>query len=52
MSRLAPLLALALLLPGCEDAGQAEVEVAVKVGSVALDERVGSPVVVLEEWEG
>ena len=52
MSRLTPLLALALLLPACGDSDPADVEVAVKVGSVVLDERVGSPVVVLEEWQG
>ncbi len=52
MSRLVLLLGLGLLLSACADREKGEVEVAVKVGSVLLDERVGSPVVVLEESEG
>jgi hypothetical protein len=52
MLRIVGWFALVLWLPACGDSGPKVVDVAVKVGSVALDERVGSPVVVLEEWEG
>src|SRR3990172_6541721 len=50
--RLAPWFSLAFLLPACGDDRPEVVDIAVKVGSVVLDERVGSPVVVLEEREG
>ncbi|MEN8181177.1 MAG: bifunctional nuclease family protein [Myxococcota bacterium] len=48
-----PILLLALLaLVACSKPPDAASEVAVKVGFVAVDERAGSPVVLLEEWEG
>jgi len=52
VSRLASWVAFSLLLCTCGDVEPTNLDVAVKVGSVVLDERVGSPVVVLEEWEG
>jgi uncharacterized protein len=51
MSRLGSWVAV-LLLGGCGGREAAPLDVAVKVDSVVLDERVGSPVVVLQEWEG
>jgi bifunctional DNase/RNase len=50
--RLTSWVAVSFLLCACGEAGPAYVDVAVKVGSVVLDERVGAPVVVLEEWDG
>jgi hypothetical protein len=52
MRRIALWLSVVFLLPTCRDSGPGVVDVAVQVGSVLLDERVGSPVVVLEEREG
>jgi bifunctional DNase/RNase len=46
------LLALLVLQPACEDSGPRVAEVPMKVGFVAVDKRAGSPVVLLEEWEG
>jgi bifunctional DNase/RNase len=46
------LLALLLIQPACGDRGRRDVEVPMKVGFVAVDQRAGSPVVLLEEWEG
>ena len=45
-----PLVLLAFL--ACSNSPDGPSEVAVKVGFVAVDERAGSPVVLLEEWEG
>ena len=47
-----PLLALLLLQPACGDSGPRDAEIPMKVGFVAVDKRAGSPVVLLEEWEG
>ncbi len=45
-------LAFPLLACGNPTPRDAEAEVPMKVGFVAVDERAGSPVVLLEEWEG
>jgi len=52
MSRLGPWVAVLLLFGACGGREAANPDIAVKVDSVVLDERVGSPVVVLQEWEG
>jgi bifunctional DNase/RNase len=46
------LLALLLIQLGCGDSGPRDAEIQMKVGFLAVDERAGSPVVLLEEWEG
>ncbi len=45
-------LALLLLQPACGEGGPCDAEIPMKVGFVAVDPRAGSPVVLLEEWEG
>lgn len=52
MRRFLLLLAPLLLGPACGERPAADREVPMKVGFVAVDERAGSPVVLLEEWEG
>ena len=49
---LVALLAVLLLPLACGGRGSGDVEIPMKVGFVAVDERAGSPVVLLEEWEG
>lgn len=52
MRRCLLLLALVLVQPACGEREPVDPEIPMKVGFVAVDERAGSPVVLLEEWEG
>lgn len=46
------LLALSFIQAGCGDHGPSDAEIPMKVGFVAVDERAGSPVVLLKERDG